>query len=124
MEKFLLVGLGGALGSICRYGISLLSIRTAAGFPWNTLIVNLTGCLLIGLLMGWGGSEKGLQLGTRLLWVTGFCGGFTTFSTFSWEGMALLKSGNIAGFALYAGLSLILGLALTVMGFWIAGRFV
>lgn len=122
MEKFLLVGLGGALGSICRYGISRLVVTAPSAFPWNTLAVNLAGCFLIGLLMGWGGPEKGLQLGTRLLWVTGFCGGFTTFSTFSWEGLALLKAGNVGGFLFYAGLSLIVGFSLTVLGFWISGK--
>jgi fluoride exporter len=107
------VALGGAAGSLLRYwvGVALVS-RLGAAFPWGTLVVNLTGSFAIGLAMG--------LLSPRstawLLAVTGFLGGFTTFSTFEAETMALLRAGAAGRAAAYVGASVGAGLAACWLG--------
>ncbi|RQO29918.1 fluoride efflux transporter CrcB [Taibaiella sp. KBW10] len=111
MKNILLVGLGGALGSILRYLVSLWTTKEATQhFPWATFIINVSGCLAIGLLMGLLDKQI-LSNATRLLLITGFCGGFTTFSTFSAENIKLIQSGHLFTALLYIILSIILGLA-------------
>lgn len=109
--NILCVALGGACGSALRYAISIfINERAGAGFPWGTLAVNVTGCALLGLLCGIadrGGLQMSPQL--RLLLTVGFCGGFTTFSTFANEGVMLLSAGRLAAAAGYAAVSLTLG---------------
>lgn len=93
--SFLFVFLGGGVGSVLRYWIGKeFNTTSGAAFPTGTLLVNLTGSLLIGLF--WGIAEKSNQLTSpiQLLLITGFCGGFTTFSAFSQESLLLLKAGN------------------------------
>jgi CrcB protein len=91
IKQFALVGLGGALGSMLRYATSLLVAKHYSNtFPLATFITNVLGCLLIGLLIGYFGKNTNQQL--QLLLVTGFCGGYTTFSTFSAENIALWQS--------------------------------
>ena len=80
----LLVALGGALGSVARYGLSL-ALPAGAGIPWGTLGANVVGCLLIGVFTEWAGSRLGLTPEARLFLTTGFCGGFTTLSTLMLE---------------------------------------
>lgn len=111
--NLVLVGLGGAAGSMLRYlcGRAL----NAAAFPYGTFLVNILGCLLIGLL--WGMFTRHLNEHWRLLLVTGFCGGFTTFSTFSYEGVQMLQDNRWLTFALYAALSLGTGLIATYFGY-------
>lgn len=122
--NYLYVFLGGGLGSVLRYLISQLwkscqSQGEATGslmqFPWPTLMANVAGCLLIGLFYSHS-SSWGLSPNTRLLLTTGLCGGFTTFSTFSYESLTLLRSGMYGTFALYLTLSLILGLLAVALG--------
>lgn len=121
MNRFLLVGMGGALGAMARYGLGRLIGVSASGWPTATFICNVSGGLLIGLLSAfmWRlGGEQG-----RLLLVVGVLGGFTTFSAFSLELMLLLERGQ-AGMALtYALLSVLLALAGVAAGMWI-GRVV
>lgn len=114
-----LVFLGGGLGSVLRYMISMLGQHMRLNpiswwgqtlLPWPTLVANVLGCLLIGLFYGLS-DRLGWSSDTRLLLTTGLCGGFTTFSTFSNEGLSLLRSGHIGMFAFYLALTLILGLA-------------
>lgn len=114
MKPWLLVALGGALGSMLRYAVQQLV--PARSFPYNTFAVNLAGCLLIGifyaLLLKGRMADDG-----RLLWMTGLCGGFTTFSAFSLEGMQLLQTGRWLPFFFYVVLSVALGLLATFLGY-------
>jgi crcB protein len=110
--NILLVGIGGSIGSILRY---LLQRKFNAHFPYGTLLVNLLGCLLIGLL--WGLFTRHVDEHKRLLFVTGFCGGFTTFSTFTHEGIQMLMEDRWPTFFLYVLSSVIIGLAATYFGY-------
>ena len=119
MKLMLWVGLGGFVGSMARYGLGLLAQRWWPGFfPWGTLLVNVFGCLLIGGLLTIS-ARQAWDLSGKLLLVTGFCGGFTTFSTFSYEVLLLLREGRSGGALLYIVLSLGVGLMATGLGMWI-----
>lgn len=107
------VALGGAVGSLLRYGCS--RALNVGAFPYGTMLVNVLGCLAIGLL--WGLFTRHTNEGLRLLLVTGFCGGFTTFSTFTYEGIQLLQENRWATFIVYTAFSVTLGLAATYFGF-------
>lgn len=115
LNNILLVGLGGAIGSILRY---LCQKNLNYSFPYGTLLVNVLGCLLIGLL--WGLFTKHIDEPKRLLLVTGFCGGFTTFSSFTYEGVQMMMENRWFPFVLYTALSVILGLLATYLGYKIA----
>jgi CrcB protein len=91
----------------------------STAFPWATLAVNAIGSLAIGLLGGWA-SRFGWGEALRLSLTIGLCGGFTTFSTFSKESLALIESGSYGLFALYAAGSVALGIAAVALGFWLA----
>ena len=116
-NNVLLVGLGGAAGSIGRYLCQRwVNEYYQHSFPLATFLVNVTGCLLIGVLYALGERGNILSQSTRLLLVTGFCGGFTTFSTFAFENMNLLRTGNHFYFLLYAIGSMVLGIAAVYTG--------
>jgi CrcB protein len=111
IKEILLVGLGGAAGSILRYlGTILTNKWIHTHYPLGTPAVNLIGCFLIGMLLGMAEHQQTLSANGRLLLATGFCGGFTTFSTFSAESLALFENGNIAAAGLYITLSVSTGL--------------
>lgn len=116
MKECLMVFLGGGAGSVCRYWLSAI-LRPLAhqGFPLATFVVNLLGCFCIGIFYGLS-ARLNWSAETRLLLTTGFCGGFTTFSTFSYEGLALLRQGQWGMYALYVLLSVALGLACAWLG--------
>lgn len=115
------VAVGGALGSVARYLVgTLVQARAGAGFPVGTLLVNVTGSLLIGVLMRWATAGSAIGPEMRVLLVTGICGGYTTFSTFSYETVALLEDGEHARALLYVVLSVALSLAATAAGFALA----
>jgi fluoride exporter len=123
IKNILLVGLGGGIGSIVRY----LCQKWLAGhyphsFPWGTFTVNITGCLLIGIF--WGMTFKSLNAAEtwKLLLMTGFCGGFTTFSAFTMEGIGLLKQEKLFMFFSYVAGSIIIGLLATYAGMKIISR--
>ena len=87
--------------------------------PWGTLAVNLLGCFIIGVIYALFSKHTSTSNSLFLLLTTGFCGGFTTFSTFANESLQMLQNGNISGFITYILLSLIAGLALVALGYWI-----
>jgi CrcB protein len=110
---FLLVGIGGALGSMARYGVGLA--LPSIGFPYATLAVNVIGCFAIGLALPTMERAVALPQDLRLLIVVGFLGGFTTFSAFGNETLALIRAG--AGLALLnVAANVLLGLAAVVLG--------
>lgn len=120
-KNILLVGLGGALGSIARYiGQKYLSQWYPHPFPIGTFIVNILGCFLIGLFFGLADKHAYFTPASRLLLMTGFCGGFTTFSAFTLEGMQLLQQQRFLIFALYFTLSVFIGLMATFTGVWLS----
>ena len=111
MKQILVIGLGGGIGSVLRYSIQLLVSRfMIAVFPAGTFIVNILGCFLIGIFYAL--SEKGniLTPQWRLFLTTGLCGGFTTFSTFAYENVNLLRSNDFLYSGLYIMGSVLLGI--------------
>lgn len=117
MLKLLCIFVGGGLGSICRYSIGAYLIQASSNrLPWATFAANALGCLLIGLLMGY--FERTHANWLYLLLVTGFCGGFTTFSTFSNECVQLLRQGLYTTALCYMTLSLFIGFTAVGVGFY------
>jgi len=115
------VAAGGALGSVARFLLgTLVEQRAGVGFPVGTLLVNVTGSVAIGAIMRWAAVGGAISLETRILLVTGVCGGYTTFSTFSYETARLLEDGEQARALLYILLSVVLSLAGTFAGFVLA----
>lgn len=120
IKTLLIVGLGGSIGSVVRFLLQRsFTSEQHGGFPTGTLVVNLTGCLLIGLL--WGLSEKSNTFNSelKLFLFTGLCGGFTTFSAYSQESLNLLRDGRFYLFLLYAGSTLLAGFCLTWLGYYL-----
>ncbi len=111
MQKYLLIAIGGALGSIARFWIgSTIGGRVGFKFPYGTMVVNMTACLVIGLSLTYLGKRADLSPAWRFLIPVGFIGAYSTFSTYEWETLSTLRSGAFFLAALYAGGSLILGL--------------
>lgn len=102
------VGVGGMLGSIARYLLSLIPLKASNGFPVMTLLINVLGSLLIGLIVAWTEKTGTLSAHMVLLLKVGVCGGFTTFSTFALETEQLLQSGREISAVVYAVLSVVL----------------
>lgn len=120
LKNLLIVGIGSFLGGVLRYLISLLMKNCCGqGFPWATLLVNLLGCFLIGLVFGLFGKYNNINNLWCLLLTTGLCGGFTTFSTFANEGLQLLLGGSVWSFVLYVLASVGIGIALVALGYWL-----
>jgi CrcB protein len=123
MKIWGLIFLGGGIGSLCRYLLSrLVTINTASSFPYGTFIVNITGCLMIGFFVFYF-TEGRFGVGAmpwRLFLVTGLCGGFTTFSAFSFENVQLLSSNHIFTFLAYTFGSIAIGLLATYSGILLA----
>ena len=113
IKNILIVGTGGALGSIARYLITCLFTHLAICSEWAILLVNIIGSFIIGLLI------PASQNAMYLLMAVGFCGGFTTFSTFANESVQMLQHGNISGFIGYVATSVIAGFALIALGYLI-----
>ncbi len=110
------VGVAGALGALARYLIGqLVAAKMGACFPWGTLFINLSGAFFIGLLFGLTG-QKVVSTQVQTILATGFLGGYTTFSTMSWEGIQLLKRGNMRQSLYYLGGNFIPGLLAAALG--------
>jgi len=117
MKTILLIGTGSAAGGICRYLVQIAVGKYAGvAFPAGILLVNLTGCFLIGLLYGLADRHAWMSLEWRLLLITGVCGGYTTFSTFSYDAILLLRQCSFSYFLLYVFGSVALGLVATAVG--------
>lgn len=118
LKHLLLVGLGGAIGSMLRFGVS--QWVKATHFPWATFTVNIAGSFLIGVVLAVSLRNASFEQQWRLFLASGICGGFTTFSAFSLEGMALLQQQKIGLYVLYVAASVLLGLAATWLGYILA----
>lgn len=117
MQKYLLIALGGAAGSVLRYWVgSTISGRTGTRFPYGTLVVNLSACIVIGFALTYLGKRADLSPAWRFLVPIGFIGAYSTFSSYEWETLSTMRSGAFALAGLYAVGSLILGLAATWCG--------
>jgi CrcB protein len=117
MKNILLAGLGGGIGCILRYLTQkLMSILTNTPFPAGTFIVNATVCFLIGLFFSLASKNESFNSDWQLFLMTGLCGGFTTFSAFTLEGMGLLKQDKTGLFLIYIGGSVLAGLTATWLG--------
>jgi fluoride exporter len=117
LQKYLLIAAGGALGSILRYWVgSTIAGRVGIRFPYGTLVVNLTACVVIGFTLTYLGRRADLSPAWRFLIPIGFIGAYSTFSTYEWETLSTMRSGAFALAALYAVGSLVLGLAATWCG--------
>jgi len=117
LKTLLVIGSGSFLGGIARYlTAKVVQNSFASAFPYGTMVVNLLGCLLIGIIFGMSEKTNLINEEWRLFLTVGFCGGFTTFSTFANENVALLRDGNFYYFALYTRLSVFLGLVAVFLG--------
>jgi CrcB protein len=121
MLKILLVLAGGSLGALSRYGVALLAVKLfGAKFPWGTLIVNLSGCFLIGLAFAL--AERGLNImnpSARLFFVTGYLGALTTFSTYALETANALRAGTYLVTMANILSNNVAGIALVFLGMWV-----
>lgn len=117
LKNFLIVGLGGGAGSMLRYAVQkIFNAQSAATFPAGTLLVNISGCFLIGIFWSLASRSLAWNEEMKLLLMTGFCGGFTTFSAFTLEGIGLLKENKMALFLIYLITSVVGGLVATFIG--------
>jgi CrcB protein len=120
MKHVLLIFLGGGLGSVLRYLISSYFNSSESQLYLGTFLVNIIGCLLIGLIVGISLRNTWMSTETSLLLGAGFCGGFTTFSTFSMEMQALLREGNVLMFFGYMAASILIGILMVMLGLWLS----
>ncbi len=119
MKQLLLVFIGGGFGSVLRFIIGKFLNNTETGVPHGTFVVNVLGSLLIGVILGLSVRNNTFTENQTLLLATGFCGGFTTFSTFAYENHLFLKSGDFTSFALYTIASFVLGFLAVFAGIYI-----
>ena len=120
--NLLVVGSGGFLGVVARYGLTLLvqrSVGPLTTFPYGTLAVNLLGCFAIGVFAGFVESRQLFGASFRLFVLVGILGGFTTFSTFGYETLTLLRSQQFMHVVASVGIHIFVGVALVALGFWL-----
>ncbi|WP_296638467.1 fluoride efflux transporter CrcB [Polaribacter sp.] len=119
MKNLLFVFIGGGFGSVLRYCISKWLNNTETGIPYGTFAVNILGSFLIGLILGYAAKTDTISDNHTLLLATGFCGGFTTFSTFAYENHVFLKSGDFSSFAFYTIASFAIGFLAVFAGVYV-----
>lgn len=120
LKHLLLVFLGGGLGSALRFLISKFLNHPQLSIPYGTFTVNILGSLFLGIVLGWAMKNNALNSDLHIILAVGFCGGFTTFSTFAFENQALLKSGDYLHFTIYTLGSIILGLLAIALGLFLS----
>lgn len=118
MKQLLLVFVGGGFGSVLRFVIGKWLNNSENGIPYGTFAANIIGSLLIGIILGLAAKNETLSQSQTLLLATGFCGGFTTFSTFAYENHVFLKSGDFTSFALYTIASFVVGFLAVFLGMY------
>lgn len=118
-----MVFLGGGVGSVFRYFLSRLWNSPVSGIPFGTFAANIIGSLLIGIILGYVAKNEFISTNTELLLATGFCGGFTTFSTFAYENHVFLKAGDFGTFAFYTIGSFVIGFLAVFLGIWLVKQF-
>jgi fluoride exporter len=122
--RLLLIATFGAAGTLARYGLQgLVQIRVGSTFPFGTLLINLTGCFLLGLIGQAMLNRMIVSPEWRVAIAVGFFGGYTTFSSFGWETAKMLESGEWLRATTYVAVSVIVGLLLSVAGIHLANRF-
>jgi len=115
-----LVFLGGGIGSILRYSIGKwIGTLHTHYFPFGTLVVNIIACLALGIILGLADARQLMSPSAKIFWIIGFCGGFSTFSTFSGETLSLIQSGFTGASLIYISLSLILCISATLLGLYL-----
>ena len=119
MKSFLLVFFGGGFGSGLRYLVASAMNQYSRILPFGTFTVNMLGCLLIGIILGYAQKENTLTSNQTLLLATGFCGGFTTFSAFANENLELIKNGELFNFSVYTIGSVLIGILAVFIGCYI-----
>ncbi|WP_439130699.1 fluoride efflux transporter CrcB [Polaribacter sp.] len=119
MKSVFLVFIGGGFGSVLRFLIGKWLNNSENGIPYGTFAANILGSLLIGFILGYAAKTETFTQHHTVLLATGFCGGFTTFSTFAYENHIFLKSGDFASFALYAITSFVVGFLAVFAGMYL-----
>ncbi len=117
IKNILIVGAGSFIGGAARY--IMMTLMSGVKKGWPTVAVNLIGCLLIGIIWGFLSRIQSENSNLAIFLMVGICGGFTTFSTFSKDALMMLHDGNIWGFAAYVCASVIAGIALTAIGYYL-----
>ena len=119
MKNLILVFIGGGFGSVLRYVIGKWLNNSENGIPYGTFAANIIGSLLMGFILGYAAKSEAISQNHTLLLATGFCGGFTTFSTFAYENHLFLKSGDFTSFALYTIASFVIGFLAVFAGMYL-----
>ena len=122
--RIFLIAIFGAVGTLCRYGLQgLVQIRMGGAFPYGTLLINLSGCFLLGLIGQFTLNRMVISPDWRMAIAVGFFGGYTTFSSFGWETAKMLEAGEWLRATTYVSASVVIGLLLSVAGIRLANRF-
>lgn len=123
MKQLLFVFVGGGFGSVLRFLIGKYLNNPVDGIPYGTFLANILGSLLIGIILGLAAKNNTLTSNQTLLLATGFCGGFTTFSTFAYENHVFLKAGDFTSFAVYTIASFMIGFLAVFFGLFLVKSF-
>ncbi|MEP7065237.1 MAG: fluoride efflux transporter CrcB [Gemmatimonadota bacterium] len=121
MKLFWAIAVGAAAGGVSRFYLaSAIQQRAGVGFPWGTLAINVTGSLLLGFLIRYATATPTISMEMRAMMTVGFCGGYTTFSTYSYETLSLIENGQLGRAVVYSLGSVVLAVFATFAGFMLA----